>query len=33
MKLVPYKVVKAPNGDVRVEIRRQGVLAARDLRR
>ena len=31
IKLVPYKVVKAENGDARVEIRGQGVLAARDL--
>ena len=31
-KMVPYKVVEAPNGDVRVSVRGQDVLAARDLR-
>ena len=29
--IVPYKVVAGPNGDVRVEVRRQAVLAAGDL--
>ena len=32
MKMVPYKVVRASNGDVRVKAGGQGVLAARDLR-
>ena len=30
MKMVPYKVVRGDNGDARVEIMRQEVLAARD---
>ena len=29
--IVPYKVVAGPNGDVRVEVARQAVLAAGDL--
>ena len=32
MKMVPYKVVRAANGDARINIGRQGALAARDLR-
>ena len=32
IKLVPYKVVKATNGDARVEVRGKAVLAAGDLR-
>src|SRR3989454_7711710 len=31
IKLVPYKVVKAPNGDVRIEIRGKQYSPARDL--
>ena len=30
--IVPFKVVRGPNGDARVQRRRQGVLAARDQR-
>ena len=32
MKMVPYQVVRAANGDARVKARRQGILAAGDLR-
>ena len=32
MKMVPYQVVRASNGDARVERQRQGVLAAGNLR-
>ena len=31
-KMVPYKVVEAPNGDVRIEVEGKELLAARDLR-
>jgi molecular chaperone DnaK (HSP70) len=32
MKMVPYEVARLGNGDVRVKARRQGLLAARNLR-
>ena len=31
--MVPYKVVAGPNGDVRIDVARQAVHAARDLAR